>query len=97
CGAGFVEIALAAPGRPAPRSQGCEVARVLTALDTKGGNKFPRAGNGVFSRPGKKLLEPLFPLGVSTVLGGLSQEALRESWNSSTSYFYMNGLGNTVS
>jgi hypothetical protein len=27
--------------RPAPRSQGCEVARVLTALDTEGGDKFP--------------------------------------------------------
>jgi hypothetical protein len=29
--------------RPAPRSQGCEVARVLIALDTGTGNKFPPA------------------------------------------------------
>ena len=31
------------PQRPAPRSQGCEVARVLMGLDTATGNKFPDA------------------------------------------------------
>jgi hypothetical protein len=31
----------ASPGEPAPRSQGCEVARVLHALDTVPEGKFP--------------------------------------------------------
>jgi hypothetical protein len=38
CGAGFL---CASHRRAAPRSQGCEVARVLTAFDTNPGNKFP--------------------------------------------------------
>src|SRR5712671_5018702 len=33
--------------RPAPRSQGCEVARVLTGLDTAVRNKFPAYGPGI--------------------------------------------------
>src|SRR5256885_4773701 len=38
CGAGF---RCASHQRPAPRSQGCEVARVLSALDTAARHKFP--------------------------------------------------------
>ena len=43
---------------PAPRSQGCEVARVLTGLDTNIGNKFPLGGIWKASR--KLLFEPGF-------------------------------------
>jgi len=43
---------------PAPRSQGCEVARVLTGLDTNIGNKFPLGGTWKASR--KLLFEPGF-------------------------------------
>jgi len=43
---------------PAPRSQGCEVARVLIGLDTNIGNKFPRGGIWKASR--KLFFEPGF-------------------------------------
>jgi hypothetical protein len=43
---------------PAPRSQGCEVARVLTGLDTNIGNKFPLGG--IWKALRKLLLEPGF-------------------------------------
>jgi hypothetical protein len=44
CGAGLLWVALRLR-KPAPRSQGCEGARVLLALDTEEGNKFPAQWN----------------------------------------------------
>jgi len=43
---------------PAPRSQGCEVARVLIGLDTNIGNKFPLGG--IWKALRKLLFEPGF-------------------------------------
>jgi hypothetical protein len=41
--------------RPAPRSQGCEVARVLVTLDTGMGGKFPGCGDEL-AEMGRRML-----------------------------------------